>query len=144
MALKSVVVDSFFEKVTAFLKGWEELGPLTLAMLDRAYTSGGSAWNLTIAAPWLDGLNLYDATRVVDDKAKQFLGSMSGRYSGTHVQRTNDYLVRTLVPIFDIPQLGTAYRVDALELSSFDFDEVVVLVANPATLPVATHHQISA
>jgi hypothetical protein len=134
MAFKSVVTSRFFDEMIKFVEGLDT--PITLAMLDSPDVTGPERWNLSLAAPWLDEISLAQATRMINAQVAQQLGAQAVHYGSTFIRRTGDYLVRSLVPVLDVPEPGTAYSFRGLELSLFNLDEVVVLIANPNFLPI--------
>ncbi|SNT27784.1 hypothetical protein SAMN05421770_106269 [Granulicella rosea] len=143
MAYTTVVTSGFFEQVMTFLGDLQrERGPIALAMLTPANGGYTDSWNLYLSAAWLDRIGLHDGTKAMTASARQKLGTFAKQYKGTWIVRTNELLVETLTSTFDIREVGTAYRVDSLELSFFGIEDAVILIANSSARNLG--HKISA
>lgn len=135
MALKSVVVDPLFDRVIGALQKYEaERGELSFAMLTPSFPNI-RAWDLTVAAPWMDAVSLFQSMEDVSHFVRDRIGPMTERFGGTRVRNTDDFLVRFFLQAVDIPELGTPYQVRSPELESYNLDEVVCLVARYIELP---------
>ncbi len=130
MALKSVVVDTFFDDVTEVLRRYEAShGRLNLALLTPSRFHR-LHWDLVIAAQWTDRMSPLQAIGELHQFMRAELANES-RLDGATVRSTTDWLVREVLSCVDIPSLGTAYHVIGLELGDRSSDEVVCLVARP-------------
>ena len=132
MALKTVVVDAFFDKVIHAIDAYQQThGELALAMLNSR-AGQDPKWDLTLAAPWIDEQSI---RKTGADAAAFFhtqLGSAARELRYVRLRWMNDPMIGTILPALDVPTLGTPYEVRAMELDVFHLDEVVVLLANIA------------
>ena len=62
------------------------------------------------------------------------MAAQASKLGFVRVRDLQSQLVQTLVPVFDVPELGTPYAVSSLEQTLFDLDEVIVLVARSKLL----------
>lgn len=131
MAYKSVVSDTFFDAIIAILKQTErERGPFALAMLSPSFPNK-RRWDTVFSAPWLDPLSGFRGMDKMREILEKDLGPALDRLGFVRTQSTQSPMARTLIPTFDVEQLGTAYAFTSLEQQLFDLDEVIVLVARP-------------
>jgi hypothetical protein len=75
---------------------------------------------------------LFESFLKVGERVKRELGPLSEKYMATRIKRTDDYLVRELAPMLDVPELGMAYGLQDRDLELFHLNDVAILIANPA------------
>ena len=132
MALKSVVVDAFFERLIAALRAFQsQRGDLSFVLLSSSHLHR-SQWDLTLAADWIDRMSPLKAGAEVTQFLKRELPGSDKNLGRIKIRSTSDLLVRAITSDLDIPQLGTAYRVTGLDLDMFSMDEAVCLLSRPA------------
>ncbi len=135
MAYKSMVVDAFFADLILALRDVELVhGQFALAMLTSSF-SDTRGWDLQVSARWLDQMS---SSRTARKKLRAALecklGTNRSELEFIHIRNREDYMVQTLVPLFDVPSLNTAYAFSSKEQKLFEFEDVIVLVARPALL----------
>lgn len=131
MALKSVVTDSFFDNlIVAFRAFQAQKGSLTCILLTSSPLSRAT-WDVTISAEWIDRMSPLKAAAEITQFLKQELVDDDMKLGLVRVRSTSDLLVQAVTADFDIPQLGTAYRVIDPDLDLFSIDEAVCLLSRP-------------
>ena len=135
MAYTVVVTNSFSEAMISALKTLErEKGQITLAVMTPFSLVGQTDWSLYLAADWLDQMNLREGTRAMYAFFKGQLGPLAVRLQQVYVVRSGDFEVGLFAAEFDVPELGTAYRVIGLEADRFDENNAVLFVARQHTM----------
>ena len=136
MAYKTLVADAFFGEMAHALKTLEhKRGELALAMLVPSFPETRS-WDLQLAAPWLEGVPVSVSRSDIRQVVESALGAHAGKLGFIRVRSLESQLVQTLVPVFDVPEIGTPYAVTSLEQTLFNLDEVIVLAARPELLNI--------
>ena len=134
MAYKTVVADAFFNQMIDALRVVEKRrGELAFAMLVPSFPDPRS-WDLQVAAPWLEGIPAMKSRSDIRKIVEAALAAQASKLGFVRVRDLQSQLVQTLVPVFDVPELGTPYAVSSLEQTLFDLDEVIVLVARSKLL----------
>ena len=145
MAYTTVVVNSFVHKMTEVLEQLErERGEITLAVMTPFDIGTGERWSLYLSAPWLDKMGLREGTQAMREYFRSRLGSFADRFQQTFIVRTSDSEVSVFSSKFDVPELGTAYRVIGLDLDRFYENDAILFVARPASASDRQPQTISA